>query len=350
MEQPSTPTLPPALMREAIEFVLVRPSHPGNIGAAARAIATMGFARLCVVAPRFDDALDRVEARAFASGATDILAATRVVPDLTTAIGQAHWVVGFSAELREFAAPALGPRAMAAEVMNRLAEEPGVAADQPAPVAIIFGTERTGLSITEAQRCQRLCQIDTDPGHTSLNLAQAVQLAAFVLREAALLGGARRPAGEAGAALADAAVAGPAVAGDSMAEAAMAGDSIADTAMAGDSIADTAIADTAMADTAMADTAMAGTAMAGGAWPRSGAAGIGVREPGDRAANQQQLEGMFGHLETMLVAIGFLDPQRPKRLMPRLRNLFSRARLSVTEVDILRGICTRILEGWRGLR
>ncbi|MEZ5653834.1 MAG: RNA methyltransferase [Burkholderiaceae bacterium] len=284
-------------MRDDVEFVLVRPSHPGNIGAAARAIATMGFRRLCVVAPRFDDALEHPQARAFASGATDLLAQTRIVDDLSRAIADAHWVVGFSAETREFAAAVRPPRAMAAEVVARLAAAPPVDAVSAASVAVVFGTERTGLSIAEAQLCQRICSIETDPGHTSLNLAQAVQLAAYVLREAFVC------AFDPGAAFGPAA---PTPVGDGVGAARWS------------------------ADPAPTDGGVDGS-------PAS-------REPGDRPATSAQLEGLYGHLESMLVEIGFLDLARPKRLMPRLRNLFGRSRPSVTEVDILRGICTRILE------
>lgn len=299
-----TPPEPGALSRwrercrHGIEFVLVAPSHPGNIGAAARALTVMGFGRLTVVAPRFADAARHPEAVAFASGATALLARTRVVADLDEALADARWVVGFSAAAREFAAPPTGPGPMAEELLDRLAGAGPVGPAAPAPVAVIFGTERTGLSIAQAQRCQRLCTIDTDPGYSSLNLAQAVQLAAYVLREAASRrGGApARPVpshapGAAGAALAGAA-----------------------------------------------------GAPAGGAAAAEPAALAHGGEPGDVPATTAQLEGLFAHLQTMLIDIGFLHPDRPKRLMPRLRRLLLRAGPTVTEVDILRGICTRILQ------
>ncbi len=290
-------------LAERIEFVLVEPSHPGNVGAAARAIATMGFRRLCVVSPRHADVLGNAEAVAFASGATDVLGAARVVGDLDAALAPARWAVGFTAESREFSASVLPPRAMAEEVVDRLPDllgeegpetsrpgggtEPRVAAspgEAPgATVAIVFGTERTGLSIGQAQRCQRLCSIETDAHHSSLNLAQAVQVAAFVLSESLVA-----VAGSEGRATAD-------------------------------------------------DDRLASG---------EGAAAQGGREPGDVPATHGQLEGLFAHLESTLVTIGFLDPRKPKRLMPRLRRLLRRADPTVTEVDILRGICTRILQGW----
>lgn len=233
--------------------VLVEPSHPGNIGAAARAMRVMGLRALTLVAPRIADAPNDPQAKAFASGATDVLAQTRVVGSLDEAIAGATLVVAVSADAREFGPRPMAPEQVAARVIEELASHPDHG------VALVFGNERTGLSIEQAARCELLCSIPGDAGHHSLNLAQAVQVVAYVLRRAAD-GGASAPAARDGA----------------------------------------------------------------------------------RHASHAAIEGLFAHLERALLAIGFLDPAHPKKLMPRLRRLFARTRLETEEVAILRGICTRI--------
>ncbi|HEX4885006.1 MAG TPA: RNA methyltransferase [Casimicrobiaceae bacterium] len=159
---------------QRVRVVLVAPSHPGNIGAAARAMMTMGLARLVLVAPRrFPDA----EADARASGATAVLADARVVATLDEALRGAALTVGLSARPREFAGRVLAAREAAQEA---------IAHARDADVALVFGTEMSGLSNDELARCGVVATIPANPGYSSLNLAAAVQVVAYELRVAAL--------------------------------------------------------------------------------------------------------------------------------------------------------------------
>ncbi len=156
-----------------VRIVLVRTSHPGNIGAAARAMLTMGLTRLVLVAPkRFPDA----EATARASGATAVLAAVRVVDTLDEALAGAALTVGLSARPREFAGRVLPVRAAMREAAVQAGRD---------PVALVFGTEMSGLTNEEIARCALVATIPANPAYGSLNLAAAVQVAAYELRVAA---------------------------------------------------------------------------------------------------------------------------------------------------------------------
>lgn len=236
---------------DRLRFVLVGTSHPGNIGAAARAMKTMGFSDLVLVNPRFPDATTHDDAIAFASGAQDILAAARVVDSIDEALADCQFAAALSARLREFSPPILTPRTLAAHYAQPEAQR----------VALVFGSERYGLPNEVVERCNALINIPANPDYTSLNLAQAVQVLAYECR----------------------------------------------------------------------------MALAGDALP---ATPVGFR--GD-AASVTQIEGMFAHLEQALVAIEFLDPAQPKKLMSRVKRLFARTGLEVEEVNILRGIATKIL-------
>ncbi len=248
MNQPQSST--PLFRR--LRFVLVGTSHPGNIGAAARAMKTMGFSQLFLVNPRFPGALTHEEAIAFASGAQDVLAAARVVGSIEEALDGCNFAAALSARLREFSPPVATPRALAAQ----LAREGSLNA------ALVFGSERYGLPNEIIERCNVLINIPANPDYSSLNLAQAVQLLAYEAR---------------------------------MAE-------------AGDTLPETPV----------------------------GFQGV--------AASLEQIEGMYSHLEQALVAVDFLDPANPKKLMPRLKRLFSRTQLETEEVNILRGIARQILQ------
>ena len=156
-----------------MRVVLVHTTHPGNIGASARAMFTMGLTRLVLVGPkRFPDP----EAVALASGATDILATARVVPALHDALLGCALAVGLSARPREFAGRVLPIREAAREVIGRAAE---------GDVALVFGTEMSGLSNAELAQCGIAATIPANPAYASLNLAAAVQVAAYELRVAA---------------------------------------------------------------------------------------------------------------------------------------------------------------------
>jgi tRNA/rRNA methyltransferase len=244
-------------------FVLVEPSHPGNVGAAARALKTMGFSRLVLVSPRVPHVQSDPEAIAMASGADDVLASAHVVPTLADALVGVHWSIALTARLREYGPPQWTPRAAAA-----LAHDQATHGE----IALVFGNERTGLSNEDVERCSALAHIPANPAYSSLNLAQAVQVLAYELRTQYL----------------------------------------------------------------STDAATA---------PASAAAQAGA-EPGEavgpRAASDE-IESMFAHLESALVALEFLDPANPKKLMSRLRRLFARSGLEREEVNIVRGIAKHIL-------
>jgi tRNA/rRNA methyltransferase len=153
--------------------VLVRTSHPGNIGAAARALWTMGLDTLVLVQPRrFPDP----EADARASGANALLERARVVATLDEALTDSAWTVGLSVRPREFAGRVLSARDAAHEALRRAG-----AGD----VAMVFGTEMSGLSNDELARCACVATIPANPRYGSLNVAAAVQVVAYELRMAA---------------------------------------------------------------------------------------------------------------------------------------------------------------------
>jgi tRNA/rRNA methyltransferase len=232
---------------DRIRIVLCAPSHPGNVGATARAMQTMGLSRLVLVNPqRFPNA----EADALASGATEVLRTAEVVTTLDAALSGAVLAIGFSARPREFAGAVLPVRAAAAEALRYA---------QAGEVALVFGHEMSGLSNEELARCQTVATIPTDANFASLNLAAAVQVAAYELRLAAF---------------------------------------------------------------------------DGTVW----------QAPTFEPATQDEIAQLFAHGERALIALAFLRPAHPKRLLPRLRRLFARARLEKEEVNILRGILARIEE------
>ena len=164
-----------ASLQERIACVLVRPQHPGNIGAAARAMRTMGLTRLVLVAPqRFPNP----EAIALAAGADALLDAAPVHASLDTALAGCTLALGLSARRRGVALPELDPRTGAARACAH-----AVAGGQ---VALLFGNERTGLENDELARCHAMVRIPSVEDFGSLNLAQAVQVMAYELRVCAL--------------------------------------------------------------------------------------------------------------------------------------------------------------------
>ena len=228
-----------------LRVVLVHTRLPANIGAAARAMHTMGLARLVLVAPtRFPDP----DATALASGATAVLDAATVVPTLADALAGTRMSIGFSARPREFAGRVLPLRAAAGAAIGMATR---------ADVALVFGTEMSGLSNAELAQCSAVATIAANPAYRSLNLAAAVQVAAWEMRAAAL----------------------------------------------GDRV-----------------------------WSA----------PRFSPATHDDVAALDAHAERTLAAIGFLDPARPRRLMPRLRRLFARAGLEREEVNILRGILASV--------
>ena len=156
----------------AIRIVLVAPSHPGNIGAAARAMKNMGLAELVLVNPRqFPDP----EASARASGADDVLAAARVVPSLSAALAGCGYVAATTARDRDQYFRVIDVRDGAARL---------VAESARAPAAVVFGAERTGLTNEELEAAHALIRIPASPAYAALNLAMAVQLVAYELYRA----------------------------------------------------------------------------------------------------------------------------------------------------------------------
>ena len=150
-------------------MILVEPSHPGNIGATARAMKTMGLGRLTLVNPHYYP--DPI-ATARASGAKDILDQAQVVSQFKEAVADCQLVIGTSSRARKFQQRLLTPR-QAGELINRLPK------DQE--VAIVFGCERVGLTNEQLMACQYQIEIPANPDYQSLNLASAVQIIAYEL-------------------------------------------------------------------------------------------------------------------------------------------------------------------------
>ena len=151
--------------RSRVRIVLCRPAHPGNIGAAARAMKTMGLSDLRLVAP---EKFPAPEARWMATHAVDVLENSIIHENLTSAIADCVATFALSARTREWSTPVLEVRAAAAR-----------AAQLDGPVAFVFGNEQAGLTNDEMLACQYLVHIPTDPDFSSLNLAQAVQVVAY---------------------------------------------------------------------------------------------------------------------------------------------------------------------------
>jgi tRNA (cytidine32/uridine32-2'-O)-methyltransferase len=235
-------------MLDRIRIVLVNTSHPGNIGAAARAMKTMGLTQLYLVSPQ---AFPDHKADEMASGATDILKNAQVVDSLVEAVADCALVVGTSARERTIPWPLLTPRELGVKLTM---EQPD------SEIAIVFGREQSGLTNEELQSCHYHVCIPANPTYSSLNLAAAVQVIAYEMRVASL------------------------------------------------NVT---------------------------AYPE---------EWDYRHATAEEMEKMFTHMESVLVAIDFLKLNAPRKLMTRLRRLFFRARPDVMEMNILRGMLTAMQE------
>ncbi|GAB4555478.1 MAG: RNA methyltransferase [Rhizobacter sp.] len=224
-------------------FILLNTSHPGNVGATARAMKVMGFGDLVLVAPRFADVLIQEETVAMASGAADILVRARVVDTLAEALEGVTFACATAMTPRDFGPPTHAPRELFATL-----------AGSDHRVGFVFGSERFGMSNDDVYRCHACLSIPTHPDYGSLNLAQAVQLLAYDWRQA--LGG----------------------------------------------------------------------------------FGVVARTAAPEQADAAAVQGLLAHWQEALAEIGFLDPASPKKLMPRLNQLFNRAQLTSDEVHILRGV------------
>jgi tRNA/rRNA methyltransferase len=224
-------------------FILLNTSHAGNVGAAARAMKTMGFSDLVLVAPRWANVLRREETIQRASGALDVLENARIVETLDEAIDGISYLCATAMTPRDFGPPTSTPRE----------HLPGLAAT-PQNVAFLFGSERFGMRNEDVYRCHVALSIPTNPGFGSLNLAAALQLVAYEWRMA--LGG----------------------------------------------------------------------------------YAVEAAAPEAVPADAQAVAGMLEHLERSLVDIEYLDPAVPRKLMPRLNQLFNRAQPTMEEIHILRGV------------
>lgn len=259
-------------------FILIQTSHAGNVGATARAMKTMGFDDLVLVAPRWANVLRREETIQRASGALDVLEKARIVATLDEALDGMSHLCATAMTPRDFGPPTREPRAhfemllkgepdaTAAGGLHADTAE-GSGATPEAGVAFLFGSERFGMANEDVYRCHVALSIPTNPGFGSLNLGAAVQVVAYDWRQA--LGG--------------------------------------------------------FGAQAAADAAGEG----GAATPR---------------ADARQVAGMLEHWERALQGIGFLDPAAPKKLMPRLNQMFNRAGLTPEEIHILRGVAKAMLE------
>ncbi len=155
-------------------FVLVESSHPGNVGAAARAMKTMGFHHLILVNPGC--AIDE-QAMARASGALDVLESATIASSLAAAVSDCGRVFAASARGRTLNWPPLDPRGCASAIAE---------SGDTSPAAVVFGPERSGLSNDDLEHCNGLVFIPSNPEYSSLNLAMAVQVIAYELRQALL--------------------------------------------------------------------------------------------------------------------------------------------------------------------
>ncbi len=233
-----------------IRIVLVNTSHPGNIGAAARAMKTMGLTRLYLVDPQ---QYPCAEATARASGADDVLAAARVCDTLEEAVAECGLVVATSARERRLEYPSLSPDECALKLLSEASGN---------EVALVFGRERTGLTNEELDHCHYLTNIPSNPEYSSLNLAAAIQVLCYELRKASIR----------------------------------------------DDIPVAPEPDTA-----------------------------------ERFATAMEMEGLHRHLADVMQQVNLVSPDKPKLMLHRrLRRLFQRARPSVTEVNILRGILSAV--------
>lgn len=157
-----------------VRIILVGTTHPGNIGATARAMKNMGLTDLMLVKPKI---FPHEDATARASGAEDLLESARVVSSLDEALRDCTYVAGASARARSIGWPSMTPR----ECAQRVVEE-----SKHGTAAVVFGPEKAGLTNDDVDRCNTLLTIPTEPGFSSLNLAMAVQVVSYELRVAGM--------------------------------------------------------------------------------------------------------------------------------------------------------------------
>lgn len=164
-----------SVQAQLLRWVLVETSHPGNVGSAARALKTMGFSDLRLISPRIPSVAQASEAIALASGAVDILESSQESSSLESAVQDCTLVLGLTSRDREFGPPALNWEDA------RFLVQAAIAGNQR--VALLFGPERTGLDNHHLSLCTHRVWLDANPLYPSLNLAQAIMVCAFTLRE-----------------------------------------------------------------------------------------------------------------------------------------------------------------------
>lgn len=279
------------MLAEYVTVVLVRTSHPGNVGAVARAMKNMGLKKLVLVNPSeayerndkgelvYLSPLNAHDAVRRASGAENILQGANICDTLDQALADSQIVIGASARSRKMTWPLMNPRDCASLVLGKVvslaAKESGKV--EPNRVSLIFGNEASGLSNEELQRCHYHVNIPAVESFSSLNLAMAVQLITYELRMALLM------------------------------------------VNEGEGVDKLKSAPT--------HQAIAPVSSGEETWD----------EP---LASVTEVEGFFQHLEKALTDIGFHDPKNPRQLMTRMRRLYQRVHLDKMEVNILRGILT----------
>lgn len=271
-------------MSVEIVFVLVGTTHSGNLGAAARAIKVMGFSKMRLV----DTCSHRTaEAIARSSGANDILENAVCHDSLDEAVADCVAVIGTSARSRNLSVPMRSCR----DIANEIAVS-ARASDGAQTIAMVFGHERSGLSNESLDRCTRLLRIPCNPDFSSLNLGSAVQVVAYELSQAlesVPLGAPQRMAGK-----------WKPVSGD-----------------AGLQLQDVVV-------------------------PEQAGVAAAESSPAELPATSEQMQHFFEHLDRVMIATGFLDPDNPRYLRRRLRRYFESNRPSEDELSIFRGILTSV--------
>jgi tRNA/rRNA methyltransferase len=264
-----------------IAIVLVRPQYAGNIGSVCRAMKNMGLTRLVMVSPEQDPL--SAEARMMATSAKDILQKAKIFSSLEDALQGFRWIAGTSARKGINRGPFVSPREVCPEIIQHA---------RSIPVAILFGPEDRGLTNRELDPCHALISIPTHPGLSSLNLAQAVILLCYELYLASL---AELGNEECGMRPEPCKVQGcPALC-----------------------------------------VGQGGLRNEKRVRRGKACSSSGLPAP---LAEFQKVEKMYAHLEQLLLRIGFLDSNNPKRIMHTLRRIFGRANLGDRDVAILRGI------------
>ena len=160
------------ILNKNIQFVLVEPSHPGNIGAVARAISTMGFDQLALVKPKEHP---HPESRSRSSSALEVLLNAGVYNELEDAVGDSGYVIGTTARNRRISVPVSSIGDMAHDILSKAEHQ---------KISIVFGPETSGLSNEDIDRCNHLVYIPSSEEYPSLNLSMAVQVVAYELKMA----------------------------------------------------------------------------------------------------------------------------------------------------------------------